>query len=202
MLERKVAVDVDGVLAKFHDRFLHLLNKDFGTDYTLDDIASWNIGEALPVMTKIKEIFGEKVPDRVCWRYFDLAWLSPEKMRPMTGAVGAMKKLYARPDLSIDIVTSRRINSGRDMLTWINMMGIPFQGIIILDALGNYSDKSLRNYDIFIDDSPKLAEKMAGHPESTLLLFPANHNNGSYTLNVIRMTNGWKSVLDYFKLIK
>ncbi|MBI4095668.1 MAG: hypothetical protein HY438_02300 [DPANN group archaeon] len=199
---KRVAVDVDGVLAKFHDRFLHLLNKDFGTHYTLDDIASWDIGEALPVMKKIKEVFGEQVPENVCWRYFDLAWLNPEKMEPLPGAVNAMKNLYLRQDLQLDIVTSRRINSGRDMLTWIDFMGIPFHGIVVLDAFGKHSDKSMRGYDVLIDDSPRLARKMAGHLKSTLLLFPANHNKGVYTPNVLRMTHGWKSVREYFNSIK
>ncbi len=199
----KVAVDVDGVLADLYSRFLHLINKDFGTNYTINDIKDWNVFDMLPVLRDMKEKHGVKTAESVGWRYFDLAWLSPHKLKPMSGAVEAMKKLVERRDLQLDIVTTRRIHSVPDIIRWIDLHGLPFHAIVILDAFNpNYpKDKARLDYDIYIDDSPGLARKMAEHPNKTQLLFDYPHNKFEFAKNVIRVA-GWQDVLAYFEKIK
>lgn len=215
---RRAGVDVDGVLADLHRRFLYLLNKDAakardatGAYYrpsTLEDVTDWDTWKALPILRDITARFGEDYASALCWRYFDLAWLSPHKMKPIPGAPEAMRALSKRSDLEIEILTSRRPESTGDMMAWLSMQRIPATAVVTLDAHHRYkSDKSRRSYDVFIDDSPGLARRMAGHPDSTLLLFDRPYNQGTYTPNVRRVGNWrcpethWQEVLKYFKPI-
>jgi uncharacterized HAD superfamily protein len=213
---RRVAVDVDGVLADLHERFLHLLNKDAakardatGVHYgpcTLDDITDWNVWRVLPLLKDAAERSGEEYASGLCWRYFDLAWLAPHKMDPIPGAVSAMRELSKRKEaLEVEILTSRRMETAGDMMAWLSMQDIPASAVVILDAHAPHVDKSERQYDVYVDDSPKLAEKMAGHSGSTLLLFDKPYNQATYAPNVRRVGNwrepgsSWTATLEYFR---
>ena len=195
----KVAVDIDGVLADLYGRFLYLINKDFGTSYVVKDISSWDLFNMLPVTKELKERYGPKTAESVAWRYFDLAWLSPHKLKPVAGAVEAMKKLVERKDLQLDIVTARRVHSVPDIIKWIDLNGLPYHAIVILDTFNpNYpADKARLDYDIYLDDSPGLARKLAGHPDKKQLIFDYPNNRFEFTENVIRV-QGWDDVLAYF----
>ncbi len=198
----KVAVDIDGVLADLYSRFLYLINKDFGTSYVVGDIANWNLFDILPITKELKEKYGAKTAESIAWRYFDLAWLSPHKLKPLTGAVEAMKKLVERRDLQLDIVTARRVHSVPDIIKWIDLHGLPYHAIVILDTFNpNYpADKARLDYNIYLDDSPGLARKMANHPGKKQLLFDYPHNRFDFTENVTRV-QGWQDVLSYFNAI-
>ena len=198
----KVAVDIDGVLADLYGRFLYLINKDFGTNYATKDLEHWNVFDMLPVLKELKEKYVQKTAESIGWRYFDLAWLSPHKLKPVTGAVEAMKKLVERKDLQLDIVTSRRVHSVPDMIKWIDLHGLPYHTIVILDTFNpNYpADKARLDYDIYIDDSPGLARKIANQMGKKLLLFDYPTNKFEFTENVIRV-QGWDDVLAYFDKI-
>ncbi len=198
----KVAVDIDGVLADLYGRFLYLINKDFGTSYTTESLEHWNVFDMLPILKELKAKYGQKTAESVGWRYFDLAWLSPHKLKPRPDAIEVMKKLAERKDLQLDIVTARRVHSVPDIIKWIDLHGLPYHAIVILDTFNpNYpADKARLDYDIYLDDSPSLARKMAGHPNKKQLIFDYPHNKSEFTSNVIRV-QGWQDVLNYFNAI-
>ncbi|MBI2040709.1 MAG: hypothetical protein HYT16_01280 [DPANN group archaeon] len=187
----KVAVDVDGVLADLHQRFLHMLNKDHKTGYMLEDIVDWNVWEVLPLFKAHGEKWGVSAAKSLCWRYFDLAWLTPRKMRPVRGAVETMQYLLSNKDIEVHIVTARQLKTAGNMIDWLDYVGIHAPTVTILDAHTPHTDKAELGFHTYIDDSPRLATAMANHPGSTLLLFDAPYNQKEYSPNVRRMGN-WR----------
>ena len=192
----RIAVDIDNVLADLHTRFLELVNKDFGTHYKYDDVTEWNTWDCLPVF---KEMPNRAAAKALAWRYFDLAWLSPEKMPQVPGAWMAHFLLWSMRDTPvIDLVTSRRWESAPDVIRWLKLNDLTgyFRALVIMDAFSGRSKAAL-DYDLFIDDNPHLAKDIEAYPQKKLLLFdqPWNqHIDTGGESNVVRLPS-WSALV-------
>src|SRR5690606_35890670 len=121
--DRVVGVDIDGVLADYPRSFVDFINKELGTNYTMDMVDSYNIYECLGIPTevgvKLKDKYrqtGQKRFIPVCEGARELlVWLREQGYKIML--------LTARPYQQY-----KRIFA--DTIEWLENNNLPYDSII------------------------------------------------------------------------
>lgn len=185
----KIAVDLDNVLVEITDLLLEIANRDYNVHVTRKDINRWKSWNSFGIYEKE---FSAML-DECAEKYLTLPIVdedAPEYMRIMN-----------RYD-NIDIVTARNKDQNLLITVKLTMLGIyPKTHYNEIVTVGRNGNKSKLDYDLYIDDSPILAEELIG-TKKTLFLYNANWNqyfNDDKYLNITRV-NGWKDL--YKKYVK
>lgn len=146
----KLAIDHEGTLSDPHTLYLEVYNQKNGTNYTLEDIPYWDfIGSPID-----KEHFVETSKQ---------LWKSDIEIPPIEPFL--KKYLDNLTDYhQIDIVTAR-LECDEELKKWLDDYDISYDKFIVEE------DKNKLNYDIYIDDNPRLDSE-------SLILFsrPWNRN--------------------------
>ena len=159
----RYAVDVDGVLALQIEATLARINMRYGTNYTKDDMVAWDAWNLIPELKGSRNEF---------YRAMGAAWEAGE-VQADPSASEMMRNLRLRG--RVDIVT-KTIAEDDTLRFWLAANGIVYDGLVHLPKGSQVSKAAFTEYDVFIDDSPKLAEEMPA--DKTLLLVdqPWNRN--------------------------
>lgn len=156
---KKIALDMDGVLANMMPYLLYLLNRYHGEKLTLEDVTEWDIHKACKNCT----------PEE-CYQYFD----EPGFFRHlplMPGAQNAVKALQ-RQGFEIVIISTTK-HGQSDKLHWLSK-NLP---TIDLDNVFMGKNKYHIAADVFVDDSIDNLEKYkAAHPGALVICFDAPYN--------------------------
>ncbi len=137
----KIALDFDSVLSDTMVRWVQLFNEKRNTNLTKTDVVSWTFWNDFGI--SIDEAFG----------IFEKAW-SDWKNLPSTedNIVDSVKKLA---NISyVDIVTDVRESHLQYIKMWLNDKGIIYENFV-----SSNGTKTNLDYDVFIDDSPSIAQK-------------------------------------------
>ncbi len=185
----KVACDIDGVLLDTVITFCELFNKKHGTSYQKSDVTSW-------------EFFLDwNIPEEDIWDiFFQIYADSMSTPLQDNKAPEILKSLNSTYDVSI---VSARTPQYRDaILEKLRFHGI-MQGShyneLVLLFHKPYDLKIDQDFEIFIDDNPKLAEAINKQKDKFLLLYDQPWNQEiNETQNVIRVGN-WTDIELYFK---
>lgn len=155
----RIALDLDGVLAQTYEVAFRLMGEDAAWEY--DDIESWTWG---------LDKFGDSRFLSSVWH----AWtLRPHEIEPMESGISkATADLRALAD-QLDIVTSDPGHFGikESKREWLDEQEVHYDELRISPMGGTKADL---DYDVFIDDNPRMARDVK--PSQKLLLRNAPYN--------------------------
>ena len=172
----RVALDLDGVLADLHSVLLEKFSKVANRRITVDMITRWDIADSFK-------------PDLTSSYY--TAWDDYEFKRislyePDAGLfVGRIRE--ATP---VDIVTAHAESSRSNIERWLALNRVPYDKLVLVGkGDGSHKLSIVRDYNVFIDDNPNLAENA---PSSILVFLYSQPWNQQFHIpkenrNVIRI---------------
>jgi len=166
--QRQYAVDVDGVLAEMVEAALARLNREWGTHYTKYDLTDWDFWHLLPELSALPE---PKQKDKL-FRTMEAAWEAGE-VRPTPGAAAFMRRLRAHGRVTIVTKTLARDELLRE---WLRDNDIVYDELIHIPKGSKLSKATFQQFDVFVDDSPKLAEEVPTGKTLLLVDQPWNQN--------------------------
>ncbi len=155
----KISLDIEGTIADIHTPTFRALREKHN-DKSISADVSWDLGNSSIDIVEFLEVAKE------IWYHSPSVINLKDNKVPQT--VSAIRNRH-----SLDLVTSRT-NCENPMKQWLEEKNIEYNNFIIKE------DKSELDYDIFIDDSPKLAEKVD---------------------NIILYDNPWNKCVDDSKII-
>lgn len=159
----RISLDVDGVLADVNTPWLQRHNQRAGTTYQFQDMVDWGF-------RGIGSTTAEMMP------LYDLVWNEdwPEvRCLASSSLIGALAEIA-----HVDLVTSRTTATMQSLRRWLQSHGISNLNIILNEQ---HRSKADLDYDIYIDDDPRLAAAIADRPKQRLLLVDQPWNRTART---------------------
>lgn len=157
----RIALDVDGVLADTMRLWIRLWNRRSGMKIGYEDLVEWDFWRRLGLTSgEFMELM------RDAWRM----WRELPPTEPNLSEKVARLRTLGR----VDIVTARPRDAERYTLLWLEAHRIPFDDIVWMRSS---RVKASLDYDVFIDDSPHLADGCALRAK-ILLLYDRPWNRG------------------------
>ncbi len=148
----RIALDVDGVLADVIQTWL-IYNNRIRKSITKNEITEWNFWEKFQInrFDFYKEL-------STCWK----SWKEiPPTEEKLSTIINELSKFG-----TIDIVTARERSTDEFVKNWLKSQKIIYQNYVsVIDG----PKKALLDYDVFIDDSPLNAKKIADADKKILL---------------------------------
>jgi 5'(3')-deoxyribonucleotidase len=171
---KRIAIDMDEVIADFHAKHLHLYNSKYSESLTIEDLKGTRLWKIRPGLSK--EIF-DFVDDPSFFR----------DLKVMEGSQEIIRELGKYYEIYITTAAMEHPTSFQAKFEWLND-NFPFIPQMNYVFCG---DKSIINADYLIDDSSRHFLRFKGQG----ILFSAPHNiNESGFVRV----NNWREVADYF----
>lgn len=182
----RIAADFDDTLVDSASILVTLINFKHGTSFKLADISTWDW-----IQTQGPEF------EKTFWQIHDL-WDNTymrRAMAPTDPYAFAVIKELVRNGNKVSIVTMNEAEAVKSIEALLFMHGIDEIPVRVLGR-GSSKQKASMPYDIFIDDSPSLAEIVKKHPTKALILYDRPWNRGvRKSRNVFRAKN-WLEVRD------
>ena len=178
MSDLKIGVDLDGVLAEAMIVWCDLYNKHYDGHLRLEDIRAWDAWKIV------------KIPRDQFFRLLDNAWLDWERMPPTEENVGEQVRLL-REFGTVDIVTGRSVRTVSQAKEWLKAQAVPYDRFVRTEST---LAKIKLNYDVFIDDSPKLMELIASRSTALGILYTRPWNRDTQIPTVVRRVTRWADV--------
>jgi len=175
----KVALDFDSVLSDTMIRWVELFNEKKGTKLTKKDVVSWSFWNDFHItMDEAFDIFEE-------------AWSDWKNLPPTEDNITDKVKQLTNIS-TVDIVTHVRDSHLQYVKMWLKNKNISYENFVSVQG-----DKMNLSYDVFIDDSPNVAQNSSQSGKDCLLYDqPWNRNIKGEKITRI------KSLDDAFTFIK
>ena len=170
-MKKRIALDVEGVIANIHQLLIEYLNRLYKVSLTIEDISDWYFGD---------KIRGLGLTPTDCIEVMSEIWRNRWQTVPTTESYIGNKvfKLYERH--KVDIVTARK---EREIIErWLEANSIPYHDFIVEERKENL------DYDIFIDDNPNLYKNLPKDRIQFLYDRPWNRM-ANETVNCVRVYN-------------
>lgn len=171
-----ILVDMDGVLVNLNPIILERINKEFGTDYTEEDLTDFNYGKSLD-----KSEHSDLAYD--IWHendlYKDIEWSDETK-----DAIEELKQIGR-----VVVVSSPMVGHGTSKLRWLYSHGFDKEDVVLA------SDKNLVHGHVLIDDR---AENVRKFPRASLL-FDKKYNESYNTEDHETRVHDWSDVTGLVK---
>ena len=178
----KIAIDLDGVLADASKIWMRLLNERFDIKVDKSNVDQWDFWKKIGISKKSFE------------EVFDDAWKEWQAIDETE--IGLKENIDEIKDFGkTDLVTARNKKTMDDVMRWLEMTKITFDGIVVVDE--NYLKGNL-DYDIFIDDSPIQVMEIANLDKVALIYDQPWNRHISSSNNLIRIKN-FTEVISYIK---
>jgi len=174
----RIGVDLDGVLAEAMVVWCDLYNKRYGGSLRFEDIRAWEVWRIV------------KITRDQFFRLLDDAWLEWERMPPTEEGVGEQMRVL-REFGTVDVVTGRSMRTLSQAKEWLRAHAISYDRFVRTEStLG----KIRLDYNVFVDDSPKLMERIASRSTVLGILYTRPWNREARMPSVIRRANSWSEV--------
>lgn len=180
---RRIGLDMDGVLVDWFGYVGRIMARELGRDYEAwyKEI-TYGFLQADP---EAKAIYVRHIKDVFT------------KSLPMPGAVRAASQLRNLCQ-EVHIVTGGPSNSRAWKQGWLDRHAVSYAEFHLLDVK---QPKSMVRCDLYIDDSPHVADELIMHTDAQVILFDAPYNVGEKapkTEGNIRLhrARGWNEVLE------
>jgi uncharacterized HAD superfamily protein len=174
----RIAVDLDGVLAEAMIVWCDLYNRRYDRSLSFEDIHGWDVWRLVEISRD--EFF----------RILDDAWSEWKRMPPTEEDVSQQVKLLNELG-TVDVVTGRSIGTVTHATEWLKAHEIQYRQFVRTEST---LAKIRLNYDVFVDDSPKLMERIASRSTALGILYTRPWNRESHMPSVIRRANSWSEI--------
>lgn len=170
-----ILVDMDDVLECLVEGWCRLLNEQYGTSVTRDDVKDWNISLAFPELTR-EQVYAPELEDEL-WDY----------VLPMPGADEALHYLMDKGH-EIIVVTATEYQSLRAKMEKVLFRYFPY---LTWDRVIITSRKYLIKGDVLIDDGP---HNLMG-TDCRKILFDCPHNRAfdEHSVGAVRAKD-WQDI--------
>ena len=190
--KRRIAFDMDGVFANYHEPFVGFYNRRNGTNFNIGDIGGYDFWRAFGISE-------EKSAREITDFYFSEDF---EEINPVEGSQDTIKLLSQKNILAI--ITARPDFIRERTLEWINKhFPNVFSDAHFTSQFGGNGSKKKKSdfcldngYEVIIEDSAEYANECAERGINALLLNRPWNRNGSLHPQVQRVSN-WKEILEH-----
>ena len=136
--------------------------------------------------------------NKVFWEVHDLMETTyiRRAIRPIPYATDVIKSIKEMGCI-VEVITMNNDRAKKNIEAWLFMHGLEIP--VYTQGRGSPGDKVKLDYDIFIDDSPRLIERMKKFPEKHLILFtqPWNKEIDISKYKNINRCNNWLEILSF-----
>ena len=174
----RIGVDLDGVLAEPMIVWCQLYNKRHGGPLSLEDIRAWEVWKVV------------KISRDEFFRILDDAWLEWETIPATEGDVGQQVKLL-RNFGTVDVVTGRSVRTVGPAKEWLKTHSVPYDTFVRTEST---LAKIHLDYDVFVDDSPRLMELVASRSIALGIMYTRPWNRDARLPPLIRRVSRWAEV--------
>lgn len=181
-MKKKIAIDVDGVVADLFDKWVGVYNERWNDNIKPEDVKGWFLDEY------VKPECGKQVFDIL----HEPGFFSD--LKPIDGAQEAVYLLSRYYKVYFVTSATSIPNSVKDKLNWLrrHFPFISHRNIVLCGS------KEIINADFMVDDGVHNLESFyEANPNGKGLLFDAPYNRGYE--DATRITD-WKHALDFFNL--
>jgi len=187
----KIAVDLDNTLADTSSILLRLTNFKFGTKYTLEDLY-WDFWRQSPEM------------EAAFWEIYNMMD-SPEAgginlrraVPPVDPLAAGIVKTLIKRGHTVHVVTANRPEAKDSIEAWL--FGHGLDPHIVLAGRVSAAKKVKLDYDLFIDDSPKLVEAMKEAPTKTLIWLSQRNDKADISSENVWKADNWDEIQGMLK---
>ncbi len=176
--EVKIAVDLDGVLAEAMIVWCDLYNRRHDGSLSFEDIRGWDAWRLA------------KISREEFFTILDDAWSEWERMPPTEENVSGQIKLLSELG-TVDIVTGRSARTVGHAKEWLKTHKIQYDRFVRTEST---LAKIKLDYDVFVDDSPKLMDRIASRSTSLGILYTRPWNRESSVPSVIHRADSWSEI--------
>ncbi|MCX8203350.1 MAG: hypothetical protein N3H32_03425 [Nitrososphaeria archaeon] len=147
----RIALDLDGVLANTMKVWLEIWNAERFPRLEYESVDEWDFWKRLGIT---EAEFGAM---------FSRAWSRWPEIPPAEDRLA--EKVRALSELGkVDVVTGRPKEDERHIRSWLELHSVEYRALVI-----GVARKAELGYDVYIDDSPRLAEDLVGRRGVLLL---------------------------------
>lgn len=187
MAIKKIALDVDGVLADVMTAWLDLTNKGRLAPLSISDMDSWDFW------------LRHGIKRRDFFRQLDSCWRSWESIPPTEPDLASATRLLSDVGDTVDIVTARSPDTNKHVKSWLKRQGILYTRYVSVPAGWM---KSELDYDVFIDDSPVNAEHFIKKGQKMVMYNqPWNASGADYSTKQLVRVSSLKQAVDAIRLL-
>jgi len=155
-----------------------LYNRRYGKSLSLEDIRGWEIWKIV------------KVSRDQFFTILDDAWLEWERIPAMEEGIGQQVKLL-REFGTVDVVTGRSTRTVGPAVKWLKTHSILYDRFVRTEST---LAKIGLDYDVFVDDSPRLMELIASRSTALGILYTRPWNRDAHIPSVIRRVTKWVEI--------
>jgi len=186
MKKKTIAMDMDGVLANVTPALLGQISLDVGKPVTVANVTAW---DWLTPLGLPEDYFTKTYCN--LWEAYPLAAFEPCERRV------AEYMMELCENCQVDIVTGHNESSRQAVAAWLEHYQIPYHRLIMH---GCFVSKSGLAYDIFVDDSPSFAKKIAVDPRGRkLFLFDWPYNRDVPPSNAVTRIRSLHNILPHIE---
>ncbi len=178
----RIGLDLDGVTANFHQRYIDEINDRHNSNLKLSDWKEWDLTN-IPWMTR--EEFMETI------KYVNTSGAF-RHLEPIRGALSGIERLR-RNGHSIHIITHRTYQSRLDTVPWLDTHGVDFETLSFSKEKGQICNDL--GIDYMIDDIQSTCEDVVKWG-SQAILFTRPWNRDYELKNGIYRANNWTDVTE------
>ena len=171
-------MDLDGVLAEAMIIWCDLYNRRYSRSLSFEDIRGWDAWKLVNISRN--EFF----------TILDDAWSEWERMPPTEEDVSQQVKLLNELG-TVDVVTGRSARTVEQAKEWLKMYEIQYNRFVRTESTVS---KIRLDYDVFVDDSPQLMERIASRSTALGILYTRPWNRESQMPPVVRRANSWSEI--------
>jgi 5'(3')-deoxyribonucleotidase len=152
MNSRKIALDVDGVIADVIESWLIYSNK-IRSPISKEEITNWDFWKKFKINRY--DFYKELT---MCWKN----WNTLPPMEPNLSQITKNLSEFGQ----VDIVTARELSTDNFVKNWLKLHGIVYENYVsVIDG----TMKADLDYDLFIDDSPLNAKRFVENEKNFFL---------------------------------
>jgi uncharacterized HAD superfamily protein len=174
----RIGVDLDGVLAEPMTVWCHLYNKRHGGSLSLEDIRAWEVWKVV------------KISRDEFFRTLDDAWMEWETIPATEEDVGQQVKLL-RDFGTVDVVTGRSIRTVGPAKQWLKAHSVTYDRFV---RTASTLAKIRLDYDVFVDDSPRLMELIASKSIALGIMYTRPWNRDVQISSIVRRVTSWAEI--------
>ena len=185
----RVYIDVDDVLAETTRAIHALASSVFGHRVEFEQMVEFDLAQSLKL---------DGTEHAQLWQAIHEAEFL-ESLPPLPHAVATTQRWH-RAGAQISIVTGRPPSSQSSTLAWLKRVGIPHQGLEVVDKYGRFGDTTIpskedlahRDYTWVIEDSSEMALFLSDRTPARVMLIDRPWNRGFSTESTrIQRVHDW-----------
>lgn len=193
MTFQTVYVDMDDVLCETAQHFLTILAREFGKQFSFEQLTDFDVGQACALTLQEREGLY-----RIVHHAEELLSIAP-----IEGAVDVLGH-WAEAGYEIAIVTGRPPDTYGPSIEWLKRYRVPYDSFLMVDKYGRFAADGTRcislealtkhRFSWAVEDSPTMAMYLASEMKIPVALFDRPWNRHCLEHEVVDRYSHWNDI--------